>query len=142
MRNIGLAAAWIGLAVVGCGPVQSTSAIVDAEAELAAAHQANAQNRAPFEMTTAQAYLTRAKERVSRSDYQVAVAWARRAAACAEVARQRSEVEDPDTVPSPRCPLQAASVDTSTVAPGPGPGPGPASRPASHVRTSTGGASR
>jgi hypothetical protein len=100
---------------MACGPVQSTSALRDAELELAAARQANAANRAPFETETASLYLHQARERRSRADYQASLRWARRAAACARVARTRAESPEPETAPSPRCPLVAsAPVSTSS----------------------------
>lgn len=83
--------ALIGLLLAGCGPVQSTALIVDAQAELAAAETANADELAPFEYVAAEAYLHKAREEQSYSDFQVASEYADKSLDCARVARMRAE---------------------------------------------------
>lgn len=79
------------VALVGCGPVQSTSLIVDAQAELAAARTAQAEELSPFEFVAAEAYLAKAREEQSYSDFEIAVDYAQRSLDCARVARMRAE---------------------------------------------------
>ncbi len=80
----------IGL-LAGCGPIQSTSVIIDAQAELAAATTANARDLAPFEFVAAEAYLHKAREEQSYADFQVSVEYAEKSLDCARVARMRAE---------------------------------------------------
>jgi len=81
----------IGLLMTACGPVQSTSLIIDAQAEIAAAKTANAQDLSPFEYVAAEAYLHKAREEQSYSDFQVSVEYAEKSLNCARVARMRAE---------------------------------------------------
>lgn len=80
-----------GLLLVGCGPVRSTSLIVDAQAELAAARAANAEQHAPFEYVAAEAYLHKAREEQSYSDFEFSIDYASKSLDCARVARMRAE---------------------------------------------------
>lgn len=80
----------IGL-LAGCGPIQSTSVIIDAQAELAAATTANARDLAPFEYVAAEAYLHKAREEQSYADFQVSVEYGEKSLDCARVARMRAE---------------------------------------------------
>jgi len=43
-------------ALDGCGPIQSTGALIDAEVEIEAARSAGAPTAAPYEFTAAEAY--------------------------------------------------------------------------------------
>lgn len=70
-----------------CGPIQSTALLVDAEAMLEAAEVAQAPRHAPYEWTAATLYVEKAKEEVGYSDYEQAVAWARKAVEFATRAR-------------------------------------------------------
>ena len=62
-----LAAALAPLAA--CGPVRSTSALIDAEAQLDAARAAGARSAAPYEYTSAEIYLKAAREADGRARY-------------------------------------------------------------------------
>src|SRR5438270_5542690 len=77
--------------LLGCGPVQSGTLLVDAQAELAAAGSISADKEAPFEYTAAEEYLHKAREEQSRSEYEISVAFARKARDCARVARELAE---------------------------------------------------
>ena len=76
---------------LGCGPVQSSTLIVDAQAELAAAKTAQADQHAPFEYVAAEEYLHKAREEQSYADFQIAVIYAEKSRDCARVARSRAE---------------------------------------------------
>lgn len=77
--------------LAGCGPVQSSTLIVEAAAELAAAQTAQADEHAPFEIVAAEEYLHKAREEQSYADYEVAVDYARKSRDCSRVARTLSE---------------------------------------------------
>ncbi len=83
-----IAAASIG---AGCGPIRSSSTIVDASAELAAAETALGRDHSPYEMIAAEAYLHKAREEESYSDFEVAEKLAKKSRDCARVARVRAE---------------------------------------------------
>lgn len=86
-------ASLFALAALGasCGPVQSSTLIVDAQAELAAAQTAGAEKQAPFEYVAAEEYLHKAREEQSYSDFEVSVRFAKKAKDCARAARQIAE---------------------------------------------------
>lgn len=86
--RLALLAALVGL---GCGPVKSTSLLVDAAAELAAAQTAQAEALSPYELIAAEAYLHKAREEQSYADFEVAQQLAVRSRDCARVARMRAE---------------------------------------------------
>jgi hypothetical protein len=85
--------ALLWFAGAACGPVQSSTLIVDAAAELAAADTAQANELAPFEYTAAEAYLHKAREEQSYADFELAVDFARKSRACARVARMIAEAK-------------------------------------------------
>jgi len=59
--------------LVGCGPVQSTSYLIDTETMLEAARTAQADKLAPYEWTAANPYLAKSKAQVGYSDFEQAV---------------------------------------------------------------------
>ncbi len=63
---------------------------MDARAELAAAQQANAAERAPYEYEMARAYLEEAREQQARSQFETAVTYGRQALGCARVATEKA----------------------------------------------------
>ena len=71
--------------------MQSSTLIVDAAAELAAAKTAQADTHAPFEYVAAEEYLHKAREEQSYADFQVAVVYAEKSRDCAKVARALAE---------------------------------------------------
>jgi hypothetical protein len=70
-----------------CGPVQSTSFLMDAENMLEAARTAQAEKLAPYEWTAANLYLHKSKEEVGYSDFEQAVDYAKKAVDFATRAR-------------------------------------------------------
>ena len=88
--------------LAACGPIRSTSLIVDAQAELAAARAAKAENLAPFEYTAADQYLHKAREEQSYSDFEVSVDYAQKSLDCARVARWRAESATRDALGATR----------------------------------------
>src|SRR5689334_22505710 len=74
----------------GCGPVQSTAYLLDADINLQAAKTAGAEKYAPYEWTAATLYLMKAREEVGTSDYEAAVSFAQKASKFANEARDRS----------------------------------------------------
>lgn len=77
--RIAFATAALGLTGLGCGPVQSTSLIMDADVQLEASKKADAPKYAPYEYTLADAYLHKAREEVGYADYEVAIDFAQKA---------------------------------------------------------------
>jgi Domain of unknown function (DUF4398) len=74
-------------ALVACGPVHSTALLIDADRQVEEARKAGAENDAPYEWTAATLYLHKAREEVGRSQYEYAVAFARKATTYASAAR-------------------------------------------------------
>ena len=73
--------------VSGCGPVQSTSYLIDAETMLEAARTAQADKLAPYEWTSAQLYFEKSKEEVGDADFEQAVDYGKKAVEFATRAR-------------------------------------------------------
>ena len=96
-------------ALAACGPVKSTSVLVNAAAEVAAARTAGADKGAPFEFRAAEAYLAKAREEQGHAEFEVAIALAQRSKACAKAAVARLSGDtvpaDPRSEPKPddRC---------------------------------------
>lgn len=103
LRGLRLGLMAVAAAVsIACGPVQSTTLIVDASAELSAAKTARADKHAPFEFTAAEEYLHKAREEQSYADFQVAVNFARKSLNCARVARMLAEAATREAMGSSR----------------------------------------
>lgn len=86
-----LVLALIALApLAGCGPIQSTSALIDADVEIEAARAAGAGANAPYEFTSAEAYLHKAREVAGRAQYEASSEFASRAAGFAKAARKKA----------------------------------------------------
>ncbi|MEL7368380.1 MAG: hypothetical protein AAFN74_05680 [Myxococcota bacterium] len=125
--------------LVACGPITSTSRLIDAAAEVAAARTAGADQTAPYELATAEVFLAQAREEQGRAQFEQAVELAERSVNCARAAIARSQVAVPaklvrEPVPSPLCrprrmDVPAELASTSTV--------GSVSEPAIDVSTST-----
>ena len=86
LRLAGLAL--LALALLGCGPIQSTSLIMDADAQLEAARTADAPKYAPYEYTLADAYLHKAREEAGYADYEVSIDFAQKALDNAKKAKE------------------------------------------------------
>jgi hypothetical protein len=80
--------------LVGCGPVQSTGRISEAEVDFERARVAKAHERAPYEYYSAKYYLHKAKEEWGYSDFEAAYDYARKAKKAARSARMKAK-EDP-----------------------------------------------
>lgn len=103
----------VTLALAGasaCGPVQSTSYLIDTETMLEAARTAQADKLAPYEWTAANLYFAKSKEEVGYSDFEQAVDYGKKAVEFATRARdtalkvgRRSEPtpSEPPVVPTP-----------------------------------------
>jgi hypothetical protein len=103
-------------ATTGCGPLISTSLIVDAEAKVAAAKAAEAERFAPYEYTSAQEYLQKAHEELGYADYGPAIDYAYKAADAAQRGVERASAEKAKH-------LEAAEPPTTHAAPIKGPEP-------------------
>ena len=73
---------------VSCGPIQSTAHLLDADVQLEAARTAQAEMLAPFEWTSANLYLHKAREEVGSADFEQAVTYAQKASSFANAARE------------------------------------------------------
>jgi len=78
------------LALLACGPLNSSHAISSAEVELRSAKVAGADTAAPYEYTEAEALLTLARECQGRGDFQASEDFARRAAALAKEGKENA----------------------------------------------------
>jgi hypothetical protein len=89
-----LALALLGM-TCGCGPLNATRAINDAEALVLKAHAMDGDRLSPYETTSADLYLAKAREERGRAEYSVAEALAKKAAelaadAAAKASRERA----------------------------------------------------
>lgn len=76
--------------LTACGPVKSTANILDAEVQIQAARTAGAEKLAPYEWTSANLYIAKAREEVGYSDYQAGVDFAVKASRYANEAREKA----------------------------------------------------
>ncbi len=76
--------------VLGCGPVQSTAYLLDAEVQIEAARTAQADKLAPYEWTLANLYIHKAREEVGYSDFETGVEYAGKASKFAHDARDKA----------------------------------------------------
>jgi len=87
--------------LLGCGPVQSTAYLLDADVQIQAARTADAERYAPYEWTAANLYLHKAREEVGYSDFQAGVDFAEKASKFASQARSRAMSVAGSETPSP-----------------------------------------
>ena len=91
--------------LAACGPIRSTSVLVNAASDVAAAKTAGAEEGAPYELSAAEAYLNKAREEQGHADFEVAITLAKRSSACARAALARVNGErapdDPTSEPQP-----------------------------------------
>ncbi len=86
-----LVLASLALAVLAaCGPIQSTSALIDADVELEAARAAGAAQASPYEFAGAEAYLKKAREVSGRAEYEASARLAAKSLALAKDARKNA----------------------------------------------------
>mgnify|MGYP001473427097 CR=1 FL=1 len=77
-------------ALAGCGPIQSTAALIDADVAVEAARAAGALQSSPYEFTGAEAYLQKAREVSGRAQYETATRFAERSRTLAVEARKNA----------------------------------------------------
>ena len=92
MRNLAFAvrAALSLCLLAACGPTQSTALIMDADAQLEAARAADAAKLAPFEYTSAEAYLHKAREEQGYADFEVSIDFGHKAVRFGKEARAKA----------------------------------------------------
>lgn len=76
--------------LVACGPARSTSALMDADAQLEAARAAGARTGAVYEYTAAEVYLHKAREAQGQARYEASTRFALRAAELGRAARAKA----------------------------------------------------
>jgi hypothetical protein len=76
--------------LAGCGPIQSTAALIDADVALEAARTAGAAQNSPYEFTLAEAYLNKAREVSGYAQYEAATKYAARARSLGDEARKNA----------------------------------------------------
>jgi len=93
-------------AVAGCGPLQSTAYLLDAEVQIEAARTAGAEKLAPYEWTASNLYIHKAREEVGYSDFETGVTFAQKASGYARDARSKamSATSKGELVPPTRAP--------------------------------------
>lgn len=89
-----LAVVGILAVLYGCGPVESTSLIVQADTNLHNAKTADAEKNSPYEYYSAEQYLHKAREKWGTSDFEYAIDYAKEARDFAKKARDRSMKKD------------------------------------------------
>ena len=82
------------LAALGCGPVESTMVIVEADTALHNAKTAGAADRSPYEFVAAEQYLHKAREMWGNADFEYAIDYATKARDLSLKARERSLEKD------------------------------------------------
>lgn len=76
--------------LAGCGPIQSTAALIDADVAIEAARSAGAAQNSTYEFTAAEAYLQKAREVSGRAQYEAATKFAARARDLGNEARKNA----------------------------------------------------
>jgi hypothetical protein len=76
--------------LAGCGPIQSTGALIDADVEIEGARAAGAATAATYEFTSAEAYLHKAREKTGYAQYDAATDFASKAREFAKEARKKA----------------------------------------------------
>lgn len=89
--RLALFAALLALApLAGCGPIQSTGALIDADVEIEGARAAGASTAAPLEFHSAEAYLHKARELAGHAQYESATTFASKARELAKEAHKKA----------------------------------------------------
>jgi hypothetical protein len=76
--------------LAGCGPIQSTAALIDADVAIEAARAAGAPQTSPYEFTAAEAYLAKAREVSGLAQYEDAARFAGKARDLGNEARKNA----------------------------------------------------
>ncbi len=82
------------LASLACGPIKSTSLIIEADEEIGAARLAGADKIAPYEFISAETYLHQARVEIGHSNYQAGLEYAAKAK---DLAREAHKKAGPDS---------------------------------------------
>ncbi len=123
------AALAVAVALVGCGPIQATSAIGEAKSAVEEAHKAHAEELAPYPWHRADAFLTLAKIKEGFSEFDAAIKYAHIARDAAkkalEQARRREYLErmrarQPGTAPRTTPPAAPVAPGTPAIPPSQG----------------------
>ena len=85
----------------GCGPIEATAVINDADVALAGARAARAFDHAPYEYVTAELYLEKAREERGYAHFGRAIRYGRKAAQSAREAQTKSMQRVRETPSSP-----------------------------------------
>ncbi len=88
-------------ASAACGPIQSSSHLIDADVQLEAARTAQAEKYAPYEWTAANLYLHKAREEVGYSDFEQAISYAEKATKFAVQAKSAASKSSKKSEPKP-----------------------------------------
>lgn len=106
------------LALSGCTAGRASLALVQANSAITRAREAGAEEHAPYELTMAEAYLTKAREEASFSSYKDAVElsrgsadWADRAIIAMETAGTGRSASAPDAVAPEEAPAPAVAPE-------------------------------
>lgn len=88
--------------LAACGPITTTSALMDADVALEAARTAGAPQTSPYEYAAADAYLHKARECSGRAQYEAAARYADKATVLAKAARKNAvAAPNKDREPTP-----------------------------------------
>ena len=89
--------------LLGCAPVQASSALIAADVELEGARASGAATAAPQEFASAEAYLHKAREKNGAASYEVATGYAEKARELAQAARKKAmaagNAKEPEATP-------------------------------------------
>ena len=102
MSRVTLLVTLIAAAGLACGPVQTTSFLMDAENMLEAARTAQADRFAIYEWTAANLYFHKSKEEVGYADFEQAVDYAKKAVDFATQARDKASKNNDGKAPAPK----------------------------------------
>ena len=106
-------------AMAACGPIRSSSALVDAASAVAAARTAGAAEGAPYELTAAESFLAKAREEQGYAEFETSIQLALRSSSCAKAALIRIQgalPPDPEVEPLPDPGCRPPRVGTATTA--------------------------
>lgn len=88
--------------LAACGPITTTSALIDADVAVDAARTSGAAQNSPYEFAGAEAYLHKARECSGRGQYEAAARFAEKATTLAKEARKNAAAApNKDREPSP-----------------------------------------
>ncbi len=93
---VALGALGLAVATGGCGPVESTVLIVEADTALHNAMTVDAKKKSPYEYTAAEQYLHKAREMWGTSDFEYSIDYATKARDLSIKARERAMAKEDD----------------------------------------------